>query len=60
AGEDVPLQILLVGVDEQAAELHRLPGKDEHRMLRNLALTNLVRGFLDSVGGSSKILGNRA
>ena len=60
AGEDVPVQVQLIGVHEEAAEGHFLLGKHENGVLAEVTLANLGRGFEQGIAYDDEILGDGA
>ena len=60
AGEDVPVQVQLIGIHEQAAEGHFLLGKHENGVLAEVALADLRRGFEQGIADNDKVLGDGA
>ena len=60
AGEDVPFQVQVIGIYEQAAEGHFLSGKYENGVLAEVPLANLGRGFEQGIAYDDEILGDGA
>lgn len=60
AGENVPFQVQVIGIYEQAAEGHFLSGKYENGVLAEVPLANLGRGFEQGIAYDDEILGDGA